>query len=116
MLKSIRLVSLLVFALALSGCSNSTTPKIEQQPELTNQLMQDAMDFEGKIIADTADRWYLIYEGKRWELNSIEASNDYLKRIEDGTNHVIKNIPTERLEQFPIVGELLPRVVFSTQK
>ena len=43
---------------------------------------------------------------------SEPATTDYLNSILNGKNNVVKNVATKTLEQFPIVGEILPKLEF----
>ena len=68
--------------------------------------------YEGKIVKSTTGQWYLIKDGLRWRTNSIEATDNYLKRNPSGSSNVKENISIEVLHKFPEAGELLPGVVF----
>ncbi len=68
--------------------------------------------YEGKIVQSTTGQWYLIKNGCRWRTNSIEATDNYLKKMPVGPNYVEKNVSVEILHNFPEAGELLPKVVF----
>jgi hypothetical protein len=68
--------------------------------------------YEGKIVHASTGQWYLIKEGARWRTNSIESTDDYLKKVTPGPDYVEENVAIETLQQFPEVGELLPKLEF----
>ena len=74
--------------------------------------VSDVDRYEGKIVKSTTGQWYLIKEGCRWRTNSIEATDNYLKKLPVGPDYVDENVPVEILQQFPEVGELLPGLEF----
>ena len=107
-----------VIALTLLACkeSNETQEKKEiTAAEGSKAVKVEVSDFdryEGKIVKSTTGQWYLIKEACRWRTNSIEATDDYLKKLPVGPDYVDENVPVEILQQFPEVGELLPGVQF----
>jgi hypothetical protein len=74
--------------------------------------LTDFDKYEGKIVHASTGQWYLIKEGARWRTNSIESTDDYLKKVTPGPDYVEENVPIEKLQQFPEVGELLPKLEF----
>ncbi|WP_016988969.1 hypothetical protein [Flavobacterium sp. ACAM 123] len=74
--------------------------------------VSDVDRYEGKIVKSTTGQWYLIKEGCRWRTNSIEATDNYLKKLPVGPDYVDENVAVEILQQFPEVGELLPGLNF----
>ena len=68
--------------------------------------------YEGKIVQSTTGQWYLIKKGCRWRTNSIQATDNYLKKLPVGPKYIEKNVPVEILHNFPEAGELLPGVIF----
>ncbi|MFY8213593.1 MAG: hypothetical protein ACOVKJ_03970 [Flavobacterium sp.] len=74
--------------------------------------LDDYDRFEGKVVEASTGQWFVIKEGARWRTNSVESSDDYLKKLPVGPDYVVKNVPIETIQQFPEVGELLPGVFF----
>ncbi|WP_432672390.1 hypothetical protein [Flavobacterium sp. SM2513] len=74
--------------------------------------LSDYDRYEGKIVEASTGQWFLIKEGARWRTNSVESSDDYLKKLPIGPDYVVKNVSMDILQQFPEVGELLPNVQF----
>lgn len=74
--------------------------------------LDDYERYEGKIVEASTGQWFLIKEGARWRTNSVQSSDDYLKKLPAGPDYVVRNVPIEVIQQFPEVGELLPGVVF----
>lgn len=67
---------------------------------------------EGKVVMSKTGDWFVIKDGKRWMAMSEPATTDYLNSMRNGQNNVIRNVELKTLEQFPIVGEILPEVNF----
>jgi hypothetical protein len=74
--------------------------------------VSDVDRYEGKVVKSTTGQWYVIKEGCRWRTNSIEATDNYLKKLPAGPDYVDENVSIEVLQQFPEIGELLPGVEF----
>lgn len=115
-----RLFVLSTLAIAvLTSCNDKKETKAPEEPltaaEASKAIKVDLDDyekFEGKIVEASTGQWFLIKEGARWRTNSVQSSDDYLKKLPVGPDYVVKNVPIETLQQFPEVGELLPGVVF----
>ncbi len=67
---------------------------------------------EGKVVMSKTGDWFVIKDGKRWMAMSEPATTDYLNSMRNGQNNVIRDVDPKTLEQFPIIGEILPRVNF----
>jgi uncharacterized protein YlzI (FlbEa/FlbD family) len=83
--------------------------------ESSKEVKVEVTDFdryEGKVVEGTNGQWYVIKEGTRWRTNSIEATDDYIKTLPTGKDYVVKNVPIETLQQFPEIGEILPKLEF----
>ena len=74
--------------------------------------VSDLDRYEGKIVKSTTGQWYLIKEASRWRTNSVQATDDYLKKLPAGPDYVDESVPVEILQKFPEVGELLPGLQF----
>jgi hypothetical protein len=110
---------LVLTVIILSSCGekkdatqeNETMTALEGSKVVEVEL-SDYDRYEGKIVEASTGQWFLIKEGARWRTNSVESSDDYLKKLPVGPDYVVKNVPIEVLQQFPEVGELLPNVEF----
>lgn len=69
--------------------------------------------YNNKVVETSTGEWFVIKEGERWRVDSEPATTDFLKSIENGKNNVIKNVPAEVIQEFPIVGKLLPNLNFN---
>ena len=104
------------FSLVFLSCNEKKEVVSVNEPitalEGSKSVSVDVSDYdryEGKIVEATTGQWFLIKEGARWRTNSVESSDDYLKKLPVGPDYVVKNVPMEILQQFPEVGELLPK-------
>lgn len=68
--------------------------------------------YNNKLVETTTGEWFAIKEGERWRAMSEPATTDYLKSIENGRNNIIKNVPVETIQEFPVVGEVLPNLFY----
>lgn len=108
--------SILIFGSVLS-CKDTENEKKEEltAKEGSKVVKVEVSDFdryEGRIVKASTGQWYLIKEGCRWRTNSIEATDDYLKKMPQGPNYVVENVSIDILKQFPEVGEILPGLNF----
>jgi len=106
----------LFLLLAISfSCNNKKTDA--QSDLLTDKDSLTDLDYlEGKVVQSTTGEWFVIKDGYIWKTRSETATNDYLKSIENGENHILKNVPQTTLEQLIIAGEILPNLEFKTVK
>lgn len=118
-MKKLSLLTATLLILTSISCGEKKDPK-ENEKELTaaegskavTVEVSDVDRYEGKIVKSTTGQWYLIKEGCRWRTNSIEATDNYLKKLPVGPDYVDENVAIEILQQFPEVGELLPGIQF----
>ena len=68
--------------------------------------------FNNKLVETTTGEWFAIKDGERWRAMSEPATTDYLKSIENGRNNIMKNVPIETIQEFPVAGEVLPKLVY----
>ncbi|CAM4163896.1 hypothetical protein FLAN108750_13490 [Flavobacterium antarcticum] len=66
--------------------------------------------YNNKVVETSTGEWFIIKEGERWRVDSEPATTDYLKSIENGKNNIIKNVPLEIIQEFPVVGKVLPNL------
>lgn len=81
-------------------------PKVVFKDQSTDEI------YNNKLVETTTGEWFAIKEGERWRALSEPATTDYLKSIENGRNNIIKNVPIETIQEFPIAGEVLPKLVY----
>jgi hypothetical protein len=117
MKKLFLLVTIATFTVISCGkkTENADPPEELTAAEGSKVVKVDLTDYdryEGKIVHASTGQWYLIKEGARWRTNSIEATGDYLKKVTPGPDYVDENVAIETLQQFPEVGEILPKLVF----
>ena len=118
-MKKLSLLTATLLILASISCGEKKDAK-EDEKEMTAAEgskaviieISDVDRYEGKIVKSTTGQWYLIKEGCRWRTNSIEATDNYLKKLPVGPDYVDENVAVEILQQFPEVGELLPGLQF----
>ncbi len=118
-MKKSSLLTATLLILASISCGEKKVAK-EDEKEITaaegskavTVEVSDVDRYEGKIVKSTTGQWYLIKEGCRWRTNSIEATDNYLKKLPVGPDYVDENVAVEILQQFPEVGELLPGLQF----
>lgn len=118
-MKKLSLLTAILLILASISCGEKKDAK-EDEKEMTAAEgskaviieISDVDRYEGKIVKSTTGQWYLIKEGCRWRTNSIEATDNYLKKLPVGPDYVDENVAVEILQQFPEVGELLPGLQF----
>jgi hypothetical protein len=92
-----------------------------ESKDLNNVSAKDTLadyyeHLEGKVIMTDHGEWYVVKEGKRWRAMSEPATTDYLNSIKNGQNNVVKNVPSKILQDFPIAGEILPKLEFKSDK
>lgn len=68
--------------------------------------------FNNKLVETTTGEWFAIKDGERWRAMSEPATTDYLRSIENGRNNIIKKVQIEAIQEFPIVGEVLPKLEY----
>jgi hypothetical protein len=118
-MKKLSLLTAAFIMMSLVSCGEKKDSK-KKDKELTaaegskavTVEVSDVDRYEGKIVKSTTGQWYLIKEGCRWRTNSIEATDNYLKKLPVGPDYVDENVAVEILQQFPEVGELLPGLNF----
>lgn len=88
----------------------------EVLPNAGFRSISEADLLEGKVVNAENGEWYVIKEGQRWIPVSEEATNNYLKSIENGQENVVRKVSMSILEQFPISGKLLPNVQFQEEE
>jgi predicted heme/steroid binding protein len=117
-MKKVYLVPVFV-ALLFTSCNDKKASVLTDEPmtalegsKVVQVELSDYDRYEGKIVEATTGQWFLIKEGARWRTNSVESSDDYLKKLPVGPDYVVKNVSMDILQQFPEVGELLPQVQF----
>ena len=118
-MKKLSLLTAILLIIASISCGENKDAK-EDEKEMTAAEgskaviieISDVDRYEGKIVKSTTGQWYLIKEGCRWRTNSIEATDNYLKKLPVGPDYVDENVAVEILQQFPEVGELLPGLQF----
>jgi len=105
------LISLLIVNLACNKKQNNAqTNQVVVKDSLTD------LDYiEGKVVQSTSGEWFIIKDHFIWKTRSEAATNDYLKSIEDGQNHILKNVPQTTLDQLSIAGEILPGLEYNTE-
>lgn len=108
-----KLISILtILGFFIISCNN----KKSEVKVINKQSVSDSITLferlEGKVVMSDKDEWFVIKDGLRWRAMSEPATTDYLKSIEDGQNHIEKNVSSKILEEFPVVGEILPNVNF----
>lgn len=102
-----------LLSLTLFSCNNKENEKnTEEVKAPAEEVITDAERLEGKVVMAETGEWYVIKNGQRWRAMSEPATTDYLNSILNGENNVEKGIPNATLEQFPIVGEILPKLEF----
>jgi hypothetical protein len=119
-MKKVSLLTAIILLASSFSCgekkeSKGTEIKELSASEASKSIVVDVSDYdryEGKIVKATTGQWYLIKEGCRWRTNSVEATDNYLKKMPAGPDYVDENVPVQVLQQFPEVGELLPGLIF----
>ena len=119
-MKKLSLFTAIILFTTSFSCGEKKESKENEAKELSaaeasKSIVVDVSDYdryEGKIVKATTGQWYLIKEGCRWRTNSIEATDNYLKKMPVGPDYVDENVPVQVLQQFPEVGELLPGLIF----
>jgi hypothetical protein len=97
----------------LFSCNSKKTADNDVSAEVATDTLPDYYaSLEGKVVMSDKGDWFVIKEGVRWRAMSEPATTDYLNSILNGKNNVVKNVTTKTLEQFPIVGEILPKLEF----
>lgn len=111
MKKLIFFLSFLSFVIV--SCNNKKgTAKVNNEKTIVDSITLYER-LEGKVVMSDKNEWFVIKDGLRWRAMSEPATTDYLKSIEDGKNHIEKNVSSKILKEFPIVGEILPNVNFT---
>jgi hypothetical protein len=118
-MKKLSLLTSAFLIMALVSCGEKKETE-KNEKELTaaegskavSVEVSDVDRYEGKVVKSTTGQWYVIKEGCRWRTNSIEATDNYLKKLPTGPDYVDENVSIEVLQQFPEIGELLPGVEF----
>lgn len=117
-MKKVYVISVFV-ALLFTSCNDKKASAVTDEPmtalegsKAVQVELSDYDRYEGKIVEATTGQWFLIKEGARWRTNSVESSDDYLKKLPVGPDYVVRNVSMDILQQFPEVGELLPEVQF----
>jgi hypothetical protein len=108
MRKALSLFILFISAISFS-CKGNIDSNKNEDTATTDSLKTL---YEGKIVKSTTGQWYLIKDGLRWRTNSIEATDNYLKKNPSKSSSIKENVSIEALHVFPEAGELLPGVVF----
>lgn len=119
-MKKLSLLSAIILLASSFSCGEKKESKDSERKELSaseasKSIVVDVSDYdryEGKIVKATTGQWYLIKEGCRWRTNSVEATDNYLKKLPVGPDYVDENVSVQVLQQFPEVGELLPGLIF----
>lgn len=97
------------------SCNNKKT-----NSQLASSTVKDSLTdiayLEGKVVQSTTGEWFIIKDSYVWKTRSEAATNDYLKSIENGENHILKNVPQSTIDQLTIAGEILPNLEFKTVK
>ncbi len=102
-----------------TSCNTKNNPENLKSNNATVTINDTITDFdrlEGKVVMSTSGEWFVIKDGQRWRAMSEAATTDYLKSIENGQENVVKNVSVKTLEQFPISGEILPKLEFKKDK
>jgi len=110
-----KIVMILAAAIVLSSCNKKDQAPAEQSEKVAEikKAASEADMLEGKVVESDTHDWYVIKDGERYRAMSEPATTDYLNSMkDDGTDHVVHNVSSKTLEQFPVVGEILPKVVF----
>lgn len=97
------------------SCNNKVekeTENTEAQAAVQADTLTDVDRYEGKVVESETGEWFVIKDGLRWRAMSEPATTDYLNSIADGTNYVVRGVPNKTLEQFPIGGEILPKLKY----
>lgn len=119
-MKKLSLLTAIILLASSFSCGEKKESKETERKELSaseasKSIVVDVSDYdryEGKIVKATTGQWYLIKEGCRWRTNSVEATDNYLKKMPAGPDYVDENVSVQVLQQFPEVGELLPGLIF----
>ncbi len=104
-----------LLAILFSCSQKKKTDENLNSPDRMSSVITDNANlshYEGKIVQSTTGQWYLIKNGYRWRTNSIQATDNYLKKLPVGPKYIEKNVPIEILHNFPEAGELFPGVIF----
>lgn len=112
MKKTFLIASLL--SIAFYSCNKKETAT--ETPVATEAVVEkpesDFDRLENKVVMAETGEWYVIKEGQRWIALSEQATTDFLKSVENGEDNVVKNVPVKTLDQFPLVGEILPNLEY----
>lgn len=102
-----------------TSCNTKNNPenlKSDNTTVTTSDTISDYDRLEGKVVMSTTGEWFVIKDGLRWRAMSEPATTDYLNSIANGQENVVKNVAVKTLEQFPISGEILPKLEFKKDK
>lgn len=114
-MKMKKIILALFCGLLIFSCKNNTPENKDINDVDVKDTLTDFDRLEGKVVMATNNEWFVVKDGMKWRVNSEAASTDYLKSIENGQNNVVKNVKQSLIDQLPIGGELLPKVIFKTQ-
>ena len=106
------LISLL---LIVGFACNKKNADTEATSGTAKDSLTDLKYLEGKVVQSTTGEWFIIKDGFVWKTRSEAATNDFLKSVEDGQNHILKNVPQATLDQMSIAGEILPGLKYNTE-
>lgn len=109
------LIGAMVISAIFCSCNNKVdkgTESTEAQAAVQADTLTDVDRYEGKVVESETGEWFVIKDGLRWRAMSEPATTDYLNSIADGKNHVARAVPNKTLEQFPIGGEILPKLKY----
>lgn len=97
----------------LISCNGKNVENKDLKKESTKDTLADYYEhLEGKVIMSDHGEWFVIKEGKRWRAMSEPATTDYLNSIKNGQNNVVKNVSSKILQDFPVAGEILPKLEY----
>ena len=112
-MKKVLLILTCVVLIFACGKKESEVSKEEVTPTVATDTLTDDDRLEGKIVKSQTQEWFVIKNGERFRTMSEQSSADFFKaegKTEEG--NVVLDVPEETLEQFPIVGEILPNAVY----
>ncbi len=110
-----KLKLLVLFLLLVMNFSCNNKKSSTQSKQLTAKDSLNDLDYlEGKVVMSTTGEWFVIKDGYIWKTRSEAATNDYLKSVENGENHILQNVPQATLDQLIIAGEILPNLEYKT--
>ncbi len=105
-----------LFGLIFLSCNDKNKSANDAESKTSNEAVKDTLTdadrLEGKVVMSSAGEWFVIKEGLRWRAMSEPATTDYLNSIANGQNNVVRDVPETTLSQFPIAGEILPKLEF----